>query len=149
MECFSIDTYIARIEGSYTDAGKILSTANSFLDTFSTEEHAAWLEKGEGGGGNDDEQDEQDADADDEGWTEVKKRKLSVKALMKPDDAVNPNSPKPDKNPFLTKHTKKDFYQFQVTDRWRKKAERIAARLEVKRDYFGRVRSSRNFEKKT
>ena len=144
MESFHLETYIARLEASYTDAGQILSTANAFLDKFATAEHSAWLEKGTGG----EEEEEEGDEAVEEGWTEVKKRKLSMKALMKAPD-VTPTDVITDKNPFLTKHTKKDFYQFQVTDRWRKKAERIASRLDQKRDYFGRVRSSRNFEKKT
>lgn len=147
MDSFDLDRYLQQLDSTYVTTGTLLHTANVFLSQFSADEQKEWMRKTEGKEEEEEEEDDE-KEADDEGWKEVKRRKVNPRSLM----AAAPMASKEKahkKDPLLEKHSKKDFYAFQVTDRWRKKAERIASRMGQQRDYFGRLRQVRNFQKKT
>ena len=141
---FSMAKYLSSISAEYKSMNAIDAEAKKVLDSITQEAAIAVAE---------DESKNPD-DADDDGWQTVqrkKKPKAGQKAIVqkmgksKKATSSEPVKPIPSRR-FATavfgnvqrKHKKNDFYSFQLTDRWRSKAERIASKLNMTKDVFGR-----------
>ena len=138
---FSMDSYVKSIKAGYKNLKVIEKESKEGLEEMSHTAEQALVAAA------------QDQDADEDGWETVrraKKPKTGARAVVQKMGERKRSAPKgleapPTRNDARAvfgnvdkKHKKKDFYSFQLTDRWRSKADRIASKLNMKKDVFGR-----------
>ncbi|KNH04780.1 GTP-binding protein [Perkinsela sp. CCAP 1560/4] len=136
-EPFRIADYIERIRKGYKSTRDIDQEAKKQLDSIVQEAQDSLLQA-----------ERMESEGKEDGWQIVKRNRKGSNINKAFSLKMRQRAPKENPLPssrfskevfgMKKKDQKKDFYSFQLTDRWREKADRIASKLNAKKDIFGR-----------